>query len=130
MGKTQGWAWMGCIAMALAVGAGAFGAHGLKESVTPERMEVWRTAARYHAYHALALIALELLQAHVKGRPGFKLAGILFLAGLVIFSGSLYLLVLTDQGWLGAITPIGGVAWIVAWSTLAVALLRTREVVE
>lgn len=120
----RSWAGIGCIAMALAVGAGAFGAHGLKESVTPERLEVWQTAARYHAYHALALIALELLESRAGGRPGYRLAGVLFLVGLVLFSGSLYALVLLDQGWLGAITPIGGTAWIVAWSALAVALLK------
>lgn len=97
---------------ALGVMLGAFGAHGIEDKVTPERMAVWETAARYHLIHA---VALGLVAAH-PAQP--KWAGILFTAGIVIFAGSLYLLVLLDKGWLGAITPIGGLCLIAGWIAL------------
>jgi len=101
---------------ALGVALGAFGAHGLKNIVTdPHLMEVWETAARYHLFHALALCAVA---AHPR-TPGA--AGWLFFAGIVIFSGSLYTMTLTDQRWLGAITPIGGLCLIGGWIALATA---------
>ena len=104
------------IAGALGVALGAFGAHGLKNVVSdPSLLDTWETGARYHMFHALAL---GLVAAH-PGQP--KLAGGLFLAGLLLFSGSLYTLVLTEQRWLGAITPIGGVAFIAGWLVLAFA---------
>lgn len=98
---------------ALAVMTGAFGAHGLEDKVTPERLETWRTAAHYHLVHA---VALGLVAAHPE-TP--KWAGILFTAGILVFAGSLYLLVLLDKGWLGAITPIGGLCLIAGWIALA-----------
>lgn len=98
---------------ALGVLAGAFGAHGLKDQVTPERLAVWETAARYHLLHAILLVGLSLLPSL---RP---LTARLLLTGILIFSGSLYLLVLTDRGWLGAITPIGGLCLIAGWGSLA-----------
>lgn len=97
---------IGAIFAALAVAIGAFGAHGLPESVTPERVATFETGARYHMYAALALIGLGA--AGVRQR-----SALIILAGAVIFSFSLYLLVLTDTGWLGAVTPIGGVLLIV-----------------
>jgi uncharacterized membrane protein YgdD (TMEM256/DUF423 family) len=98
---------------ALAVMTGAFGAHGLEGRVTPERLVTWETAARYQLAHALAL---GLVAAH-PGAP--KVAGLLFTVGIVVFSGSLYLLVLLDKGWLGAITPLGGLCMIAGWIALA-----------
>jgi len=102
------------IAGALGVALGAFGAHGLRNVVSdPSLLDTWETAARYHLVHALAL---GLVAAH-PAKP--RLAGALFVAGLVLFSGSLYVLVLTEQRWLGAITPLGGLALIAAWLVIA-----------
>ncbi len=101
---------------ALGVALGAFGAHGLKNVVSdPALLVTWETAARYHLLHALAL---GLVAAH-PGEP--RIAGALFMAGIVLFSGSLYVLVLTEQRWLGAITPLGGLALIAGWLVLAFA---------
>lgn len=114
----------GALAMVVAVAAGAFGAHGLRDAVAPERLATFETAVRYQAYHALALLGVGLLMG--RGGDGRRLtwAGGLFLAGIAVFSGSLYALVLTDTPWLGAVTPLGGVAFIAGWLTLAWAELR------
>jgi uncharacterized membrane protein YgdD (TMEM256/DUF423 family) len=104
---------------ALGVLLGAFGAHGLKTVVTdPHLLEVWDTAARYHLIHAVALLGVA---AH-PSQP--RLPGPLFLLGICIFSGSLYLMALTGILWLGAITPIGGVCFIAGWLALAAAAVR------
>ena len=100
----------------LGVAAGAFGAHGLQGSVSAERLAVFETAARYHLFHALAILAAHGL--------GATSSGIAFLAGTIVFSGSLYLLVLTDRSWLGAVTPVGGVLLLVGWALLAFAAAR------
>ena len=105
---------------ALGVAAGAFGAHGLASRVTAERLAVFETGARYHLLHTLALLACAWLCTQSTSLSP-RLAGALFVAGIVIFSGSLYLLVLLDQPKLGAITPIGGVSLIAGWIALAVA---------
>ena len=109
------WLAIGATLMALAVGLGAFGAHGLADRVSPKDLEIWRTGAHYHMIHALALVALSASGRAADTQP----ASWLLLAGIVIFSGSLYLLVLTQQRWLGAITPIGGLAFIAAWIVVA-----------
>lgn len=96
-----------------AVAIGAFGAHGLEGRVTPERLAVFEVGAKYQMYHALALLALAGYVERL-GVAG-KVAAITFVVGILIFSGSLYLLVLLDQGWLGAITPIGGVCLMAGW---------------
>ncbi len=113
---------LGAVFAAIAVAAGAFGAHALAERVTPERLQTFETAVRYQMYHALALLACGLLGE--AWRRSLDAAAWLFTAGILIFSGSLYLLVLTDTAWLGAITPIGGVAFISGWIALAVAIVR------
>ncbi len=113
---------LGAVFAAIAVAAGAFGAHALAERVTPERLQTFETAVRYQMYHALALLACGLLGE--VWRQSLDAAAWLFTAGILIFSGSLYLLVLTDTAWLGAITPIGGVAFISGWIALAVAIVR------
>ena len=106
--------WAG-IAGALGVALGAFGAHGLKRVVDdPHLLEVWDTGARYHLVHAVALLALAALP-----NPSPWTAR-LWAAGVVVFSGSLYLLALTNQRWLGAITPLGGALLIAGWASLAV----------
>ncbi len=99
--------------------AGAFGAHGLSDVVTSQRLAVYETAVRYHIYHALALIVAGGLALSANGGQ-FVVVGYLFLAGIALFSGSLYLLVLTDTPWLGAVTPFGGVAFIAGWVMLAI----------
>jgi uncharacterized membrane protein YgdD (TMEM256/DUF423 family) len=109
---------LGCVFAFLAVGAGAFGAHALRERLPADLLAVFETAARYQMYHALALLAVGWASAQWPG-SGAALAGWLFTAGIVIFSGSLYLLTLTGTRWLGAITPIGGVAFLAGWAVLA-----------
>jgi uncharacterized membrane protein YgdD (TMEM256/DUF423 family) len=105
---------LGATSAAIAVAAGAFGAHALRARVAPELLVVFETGARYQMYHALALVALGL--SNVVGRdPLFRMAGWLFLIGTLFFSGSLYALVLTDTRWWGAVTPFGGVAFLGGW---------------
>ena len=108
----------------LGVALGAFGAHALSARLTPDLLQTFETGVRYHFYHAFALLAV----AYAIGRwPQSNLptiAGWLFVAGVLIFSGSLYLLALTGIRWLGAITPIGGVAFIAGWLCLAWAAWR------
>ncbi|MET0152469.1 MAG: DUF423 domain-containing protein [Candidatus Binatia bacterium] len=105
------WTLVGGLIGLLAVAAGAFGAHGLKSVVTAARLEAFEVAVRYQMYHALAMVLAGLL-----GATG---AAWCFLAGTVVFSGSLYLLVLTEQRWLGAVTPFGGVLFLAGWLLLA-----------
>jgi uncharacterized membrane protein YgdD (TMEM256/DUF423 family) len=99
---------------AVGVLLGAFGAHGLRSMVTdPHLLEVWETGARYHLIHAVALCAVA---AHPRAP---RTAGIAFLIGIVLFSGSLYLMTLTGQRWLGAVTPFGGISFVAGWLALA-----------
>ena len=100
----------------LAVAFGAFGAHGLKARVTPERLDVWNTAAHYHLLHSVALLALcGILIAHPS--PLLTRAAWAFVVGIIVFSGSLYTLVLTDIPILGAITPLGGLSLMAGWAS-------------
>ena len=116
---------LGSLAMMFAVGLGAFGAHGLKDKLSADMLAVYRTGVDYHFDHALGLLALGMIAAHLPESDLVKWSGGLMAAGIVLFSGSLYLLALTGTRWLGAITPLGGAAWIVAWALLAAALLRS-----
>ncbi len=113
----------GALSAALAVGAGAFGAHALGDTVSPARLATFETAVRYEMVHALALLLVGVLVERWSDAR-LRWAGWLFLAGTVLFSGSLYLLVLTDTPWLGAVTPLGGVAFIAGWLLLAWAALK------
>jgi uncharacterized membrane protein YgdD (TMEM256/DUF423 family) len=113
----------GAILALLSVAAGAFAAHGLKSRLSPDMLATFELAARYQMYHALALIACAWAWTRWPG-PAVMLAGTLFCAGIVLFSGSLYLLSLTGVRWLGAVTPLGGTAWLVGWAALAWAALR------
>ena len=103
----------------LAVAAGAFGAHGLKQRLTLEMLDVFEVGARYQMYHALALLAVAWLCPTASNPRLATIAGWFFVAGILLFSGSLYLLALTGVRWLGAITPIGGVAFLAGWLLLA-----------
>lgn len=116
---------LGAALMMLGVGAGAFGAHGLKPYFErfPDLASTYETAVRYHVYHALGLFTAAWL-ADKYPTSLTTWAGYLMVAGIVIFSGSLYLLVVTRQGWLGAITPIGGVAFVAGWSCLLLVAWR------
>jgi uncharacterized membrane protein YgdD (TMEM256/DUF423 family) len=118
-----GWFVTGAIAAGLAVVLGAFGAHGLKSRVDPELLVIFETGVRYHMYHALALLAVGFAASRWSS-PLVGLSGWLFVAGMLIFSGSLYLMTFTGARWLGAITPIGGLALILGWVALAVGVLR------
>lgn len=116
----------GAVFAGLAVALGAFGAHGLKDRLPADLMEVYQTAVQYHFLHALALILVGLFAA---GRgdsapPGAWGAAWAFALGILLFSGSLYALAWTGTKWLGAITPIGGVAFLVGWGLFAWAALR------
>ena len=116
------WFAVGASAGALGVMLGAFGAHALKARVTPDLLAVFETGVRYQMYHALALLGV----AYAAGRwPGawVNASGWLFVGGIIIFSGSLYLMTLTGVRWLGAITPIGGLCLIFGWGALVVAAL-------
>lgn len=108
--------------LAVAVAAGAFGAHALKNVLSPERLETWQTAVQYHAWHALGLMLIALIGAQFEVAVTWPAS--LILAGILIFSGSLYVLCLSGIGWLGAITPIGGVAFIAGWVLLGVQMLK------
>ena len=112
----------GAVAGLIAVGFGAFGAHGLRGRLTPEMLAVFETGVRYHMYHALALLLVAALATRMDGKA-IAAAGWLFVAGIVLFSGSLYLLAVTGVTVLGAITPIGGVAFLAGWASLAIAAL-------
>lgn len=114
---------VGALNAALAVTMGAFGAHGLKARVDAALLETWATASLYHFHHALALLLVGIL-AKQFGNSGFITAGWTLFAGMLIFSGSLYVLVLTGQRWLGAVTPIGGTVMIVGWLMLAWTVCR------
>ncbi len=108
---------LGAINGLLSVAAGAFGAHGLKDRLSERHLEIFETGARYQMYHALALLAVAWLVS--VEAPGARTAGWCFTGGIAIFSGSLYALSLTGVKVLGAITPIGGVLFLVGWALLA-----------
>lgn len=114
---------VGALSGFIAVGAGAFGAHGLKAIVTPDRLAVFETAVRYQMAHALALFAVAWAIDRWPGRAAVA-GGWCFVAGTVIFSGSLYALTLTGVRGLGAITPVGGVLFLAGWLLLALAAWR------
>jgi uncharacterized membrane protein YgdD (TMEM256/DUF423 family) len=114
----------GALSALLAVAAGAFGAHALRARLTPDLLAVFETAARYQMYHALALFAVAW--AATRWPVGsVRTAGWLFIAGTVVFSGSLYVLSLTGQRWLGAVTPLGGALFLAGWLALAIGVLRS-----
>lgn len=110
------WIKIAALNMAVAVGLGAFGAHGLEKIATPYELEIWHTATLYLFIHALALLALGVLNACSPYRP--RLSIWLIQIGVIIFSGTLYAMTLGAPKWLGAITPIGGTLLIIGWITL------------
>ncbi|SOB77754.1 Uncharacterized membrane protein YgdD, TMEM256/DUF423 family [Marinobacter sp. LV10R510-11A] len=109
-----------------AVMAGAFGAHGLRNLVSERSLEVFQTAAAYQMYHAIALVLIALLSGFGLSRRLLSLSAGFFLAGILLFSGSLYTLVLTDMRWVGAITPLGGLCFMIGWALLLTAGVRQQ----
>jgi len=119
------WSAIAAIFLALAVGLGAFGAHGLKSRLDPEMMDIYKTAVLYHFLHALGMLIVSVLpKTGAVSDSSADTVCWLLLAGILIFSGSLYLLSITGTRMLGAITPFGGVAFIGAWLLLAWKLMR------
>jgi uncharacterized membrane protein YgdD (TMEM256/DUF423 family) len=115
---------LACALGALAVGLGAFAAHGLRNTLPAQDLATFEVAVRYHMYHALALLAAAWAVDRWGGAAATA-AGWAFVTGIVLFSGSLYMLVITGPRWLGAITPIGGVAFLVGWMLLAWTAIRS-----
>jgi len=116
---------LGSLNALLGVALGAFGAHGLKTRVAPELLEVWQTAVQYHLIHALALLLIAILCQLMPGASLVRSAGWAIQLGILLFSGSLYLLVLSGIRGLGMITPLGGVAFLLGWLLLALAAWRS-----
>jgi uncharacterized membrane protein YgdD (TMEM256/DUF423 family) len=116
----SGWFAVGAIACGIGVGLGAFGAHGLRSRVSAEMLAVFETGVRYQMYHALALLAVGLASARWPGGL-VQASGWLFLIGMLVFCGSLYMMTFTGARWLGAITPLGGLSFLAGWALLAIA---------
>lgn len=120
-----GWFSLGSLLAAAGVALGAFGAHALRSRLTGDAIAIWETGVRYHLVHALGLLGVAWASDRWPGVwPG--VAGWAFVAGILVFSGSLYVLAVTGARWLGAITPLGGLAFLAGWLALAVAALRAR----
>jgi uncharacterized membrane protein YgdD (TMEM256/DUF423 family) len=109
----------------IAVLLGAFGAHGLKAKLTGEMMTIFQTGVQYHFYHSLSLIAVGLIISHFAATNLFKWSGWLMFTGILLFSGSLYILSISNMRWLGAITPFGGTSFIIAWLLLIIGIIKT-----
>jgi uncharacterized membrane protein YgdD (TMEM256/DUF423 family) len=112
----------GAVSALIAVAVGAFGAHALRDRLSVDMLGAWQTGAAYQMYHALALVALGIVLGRfsVDGSVWLTVAGWSFVAGTLLFSGSLYALALSGTIWLGAITPLGGVAFLLGWGALAI----------
>ncbi len=115
---------IGALSAGIAVAAGAFGAHALRDRLAPELLQAFETGARYQMYHALGLLAVAWAASRTDGAAPRR-AGWLFVVGTLLFSGSLYLMALTGMRWLGAVTPLGGAAWLAGWGILAWSLRAT-----
>lgn len=113
----------GIVAALLAVALGAFGAHGLRARLDPADLATFETGVRYQMYHALALFGAGILAGR-RGHRWLDRAGWLFTFGILLFSGSLYVMVLSDVRWLGAVTPFGGAAFLAGWVALGVAVAQ------
>ncbi|MCW8195662.1 DUF423 domain-containing protein [Proteobacteria bacterium 005FR1] len=109
----------------IAVILGAFGAHGLKTRLDAGMLSAWETAVQYHFYHTLALLGLALLMQRLGEKALLVTSGYLFIAGMLLFSGSLYALALGAPRWLGPVTPVGGLAFMAAWLLLFIAAIRS-----
>lgn len=121
---------LGALNAFVAIACGAFGAHALAERLTPRLLDIWRTGAQYQLAHALALVLVALLADRLGNGVApnrlVNVTGWLFVAGILVFSGSLYLLAVTDRRWLGAITPLGGLCFLSGWALLALAAVQSK----
>ncbi len=108
---------VGAIMAFLAVALGAFGAHALKNRLTPDMLEIFEVGVRYHMYHALGLLAVAWATSRWP-ESNVTAAGWAFIVGIIIFSGSLYILSMTGMRWFGAVTPLGGLAFLIGWAIL------------
>lgn len=115
---------LGALLAALGVALGAYGAHALRARLAPEALAIYQTAVQYHMWHALGLVGVGLLCNVLPGSIWLRASGWLLALGIVLFSGSLYLLAVTGIRWLGAVTPLGGGALILGWLAMAISLLR------
>ena len=115
---------LGSVNAMLAVIFGAFGAHALKARLDESLLKVFQTANEYHFYHALGLILLGIIAMNMPANFWLKNSGWMMFAGIILFSGSLYLLSILNMRWLGMITPVGGVLFILAWAILCVAVVK------
>ncbi len=115
---------IGSVAMALAVALGAFGAHGLKSRLSEEMLSIFETGVQYHFYHAIGLLIIGLVAQYLPDSSLLKWSGWLMVGGILIFSGSLYILATTGIRWLGAITPIGGLCFIASWILAAISIWK------
>lgn len=121
------WLFLAGVSGALAVLAGAFGAHGLQNRLEPKLLASFTTAAHYHLIHAVAMAVAALAARDVRAAPRAQMAALLFLAGTILFSGSLYALALSGLRPFAYITPFGGLAFIAGWILLALAALKLEE---
>ena len=115
---------LGSINAALAIILGAFGAHALRDHLSPELFATYQTGVQYHLYHGLGLLLVAALVSYAPQSIAFKWSGLVMQVGIFLFSGSLYALSLSGIRWIGAITPFGGLAFITAWVLLALAIWR------
>ncbi|WP_046174627.1 DUF423 domain-containing protein [Domibacillus indicus] len=115
---------LGAVNAFLAVALGAFGSHGLEGKVEAKYLEIWKTAVQYQMFHAIGLLLIGFLAGQFPGSSALNWAGWLMFFGIVVFSGSLFILVITAISKLGAITPIGGVAFLAAWILVIVAAVK------
>jgi uncharacterized membrane protein YgdD (TMEM256/DUF423 family) len=116
---------LGGINAALVVMLGAFGAHGLKAKLTAEMLAVYQTGVHYHLFHALGLLAVGLVASQIADSVWLKWSGWLMLLGIILFSGSLYVLSVSGLRWVGVVTPFGGVAFIAAWIVFVIAIVKS-----
>lgn len=115
---------LGALNALLSIALGAFGAHGLEGKLSERMMEVYRKAVQYHMMHSLGLIFVALLTERLAGTSLIQWAGWIMLAGIIIFSGSLYVLAMTGISALGAITPLGGIAFLISWFLIILAAVK------
>lgn len=123
-GRASKFLTIGAILGFLGVAVGAFGAHGLKSMLAPEMLAVFETGVRYHMYHALAVLVAGRV-CETRDHPLFCYAAGAFILGIVLFSGSLYVLSVTEVRWLGAITPLGGVMFLIGWLLLGIGFVKS-----